>query len=643
MAYTPRKYNFDRRKFINSINSFLQFDASIASASGNPFYCEYTDIEDDVVHIGISSDSRVNTNYQPGQCKYPIADARTYFYSRLQQAHINTELIEQDYYDSVFHIMGVDGVTGLTNYGLMSFYCYNPVDGGIKTEQLTSEQAAQLMSLANNDEYYCAMRCTAWYGDTLPRTGGTGSTLFPVLRLNYSRQWTGAEWEEYLGNGIINPYGFICGYNTRGAWDTVTSYNYDVLSTNFFLYDGEKEPRTFEEALEKGKMHIWYDEYQYGMLFIKKSELIDILNSIGVPFSFSEDDCQNKPVDEFPDYKPIPDGQPENEYNVGGDGTGNNHNDKITLNNPSTKPYSVFNSMYAISGNSLTNLRNYLWRTDFLEDLRKLTSDPIENIVSCAMYPFNIPNHDSANCSSANVVIGNIDTSITASKILSGYNCLLDMGSLAIEEYWGDYADYSPYTRIELYLPYYGLISLDTNEVMGRTIHLYYVVDFTTGTTSSLLMCDDRLIDERTFNIAIQVPVTGNDNASYMRKAVISAVSGASTIALGTATANPLGILGGATTIASGVMDRRTIEKTGNTSPLNGLYMPQTAFITIKRPYKVVSANYTHDNGYPIDYYGMLSECSGYTRLANVEIDIDMSTEEREELKTILERGFYIE
>lgn len=62
---------------------------------------------------------------------------------------------------------------------------------------------------------------------------------------------------------------------------------------------------------------------------------------------------------------------------------------------------------------------------------------------------------------------------------------------------------------MELYIPFCGTIQLNPADIIGRTLNVQLVVDFTTGTATGFIMSDDLVIETVNGNIAIDIPVTG--------------------------------------------------------------------------------------------------------------------------------------
>ena len=74
-----------------------------------------------------------------------------------------------------------------------------------------------------------------------------------------------------------------------------------------------------------------------------------------------------------------------------------------------------------------------------------------------------------------NIVLGYLDSGVSALTVSEQFvniNC----GSVDVKEYFNDARDYSPYTTVEAYLPFIGMVKLKTEDIIGSkvTINYYY-------------------------------------------------------------------------------------------------------------------------------------------------------------------------
>ena len=116
----------------------------------------------------------------------------------------------------------------------------------------------------------------------------------------------------------------------------------------------------------------------------------------------------------------------------------------------------------------------------------------------------------------------------------------VDCGSLFIDEHYGSALDYNPYTKISLFLPFVGMVEIDTDEVMNQTIFIKYRVDIVSGTCVAKIFVGD--VEDKSclyqFNgdCAVSMPLNSADFSTY-RAAFIQAVKAVGAIATGGASA----------------------------------------------------------------------------------------------------------
>ena len=399
------------------------------------------------------------------------------------------------------------------------------------------------------------------------------------------------------------------------------------------------------------------------LMIFKKDTLVQILNEIGIPFTFSLDEAVNTPASEFSSgyiegYEPPdPPGQGENTTSDW-TGAGDNTEDSITLDSPSFTPFGDVMNQYALNALQLRQVNHYLFTADIFNDWDLLKNDPREGLVSCRYYPFELRLHDSEHISAdfEEIVMGGVQMdNISGLRILSGYNQVLDLGEFDIQEYFGGFLDYQ-LTTIDIYLPYIGWQQLNASHVMGRKLRIKYIVDLITGECACLLFSTDGSIDrlENVFQgvMGIDIPILTsnyNENVKQAGSSILSAgvaVGGAiATFATGGAAA-PIAIGAGAATIANSAATIATMQnhqKLG--TPVGSsmsLWMPQDIIFRITRPRKSEATEFKNRHGYRANFSTPLSEVSGYCQVDSPRLDIIATDREKEELKTLLQGGIYL-
>lgn len=210
----------------------------------------------------------------------------------------------------------------------------------------------------------------------------------------------------------------------------------------------------------------------------------------------------------------------------GGGGSFDNTSDQI---DDSTTPVfsfagSGFCRIYNPNLSQLQSLANYLWTdTTFLQTVvnhaKQLLEDPIEAIISLAMLPVAIPQG-----TAETVKVLFISTGVSMTPATTQY-VEVDCGTYTLEEYYGSALDYNPYTQVDLFLPFIGQVSLNTDEVMGHTIGVKYRVDIVSGLCVAKVFVDNDCMYQFSGNCAIFMPLNSADFSSYLSAAMTAATA----------------------------------------------------------------------------------------------------------------------
>ena len=277
-------------------------------------------------------------------------------------------------------------------------------------------------------------------------------------------------------------------------------------------------------------------------------------------------------------------------------------------------------------------LSNYLWSDLFdLDNIKKLFADPMDAILGLSIVPVAVPNG-----SPKTVKVSGIATDVTMLTCATQYvevNC----GSINIEEYFGAYLDYSPYTRAELYLPYVGTHPINVDDIMGKTVTVKYHVDILSGACVAYVKCGESVLYTFSGACASNIPVTGNSWTNVINGALNIAGSIGSMIATHGATApQALGTI--VNTAANSL--KPSIERSGAISGTAGLLNIQIPYIIITRPRQSVPTNLQHFTGFPSNITVNLSTLRGYTEIDKIHIEnVRATSEELDELERILKEG----
>lgn len=302
-----------------------------------------------------------------------------------------------------------------------------------------------------------------------------------------------------------------------------------------------------------------------------------------------------------------------------------------------------------------------------------LTNNPIDCIVSLQYLP--VKNMSTGN--ETTIKLGNKDTKVKAYPAKT--SMLYDCGNYEIYPRFGDnWIDRE--TKITLYLPFCGVVDLDPETYMGKTVNVEYAIDLTTGTCSAYVSFIGAgggkvITDIANGACAIDLPVTGiqqqtlnaqlfNASESTKQLKVNNALKGFKTLmgavsSLGGARANPLGAVSGI--LDSGVdlynifQDEKIADwnlqhtmiptkMIGASGGLNGAMCELKPTIIFSRPTTDYNAGtYGHSVGFACCKQGVLSAFSGYTECTNVDLSgFNATATEKNMIQTALSGGVYL-
>lgn len=339
--------------------------------------------------------------------------------------------------------------------------------------------------------------------------------------------------------------------------------------------------------------------------------------------------------------EPHPIDETENPYEPGGSsGTGggggsfDNTSTPIDIPNlPSISAASTgFISLFNPSLSELNDLASYMWSDLFqIDGWKKLFADPMDAILGLSIVPVAVPSGGKRE-----VKVGNIGTgkelTLAASQFVK-----VDCGSIDVNEYWGAYLDYEPYTQAQIFLPYIGTRPISVDDIMGKTVRVVYHVDILTGACCCFVKCGDSVLYTYNGQCSIPIPITGANYTSVVNGVISIAASVGSLVATGGSSA-PTAISSIATSAVNQMKPQ--VEKSGSISGSAGVLNMQTPYLILIRPRQALPAKQNEFIGYPSLITVQLTELKGYTEVQSIHLDnIPATQEELAEIESLLKGG----
>lgn len=305
--------------------------------------------------------------------------------------------------------------------------------------------------------------------------------------------------------------------------------------------------------------------------------------------------------------------------------------------------------VYNPTTNEINEFGKWLWTTfsgDLIDTIGKLFNNPMDAVIGLhELYCTPITGD------STTIKAGFLDSDVTSRLVTKRYveiNC----NAIAIPEYWGNYLDYAPYTKVHCYLPFIGVVELNPNDIIGHGVQVVYRVDTYNGSCIAMIITAKNSSESVKYqfsgNCAVEVPIT-----SGMKSAVQSALIGAGTCAIGAVAG---GVVAGAT-VSSGVVgasaargasqrglnSSNSVSHSGSFGSSFGAMGIKKPYFIVERPVQKVVPNYNEKYGYPAHKMVTIGDCSGYLRCRDFEFKSTTATEEEKKLiEDLLQKGVYV-
>ena len=281
-------------------------------------------------------------------------------------------------------------------------------------------------------------------------------------------------------------------------------------------------------------------------------------------------------------------------------------------------------SIYNPTLEQVNQFGSWLWSSNFVEQLKKLFSDPMQAIIGLhkVYSPVQTSGQGTIKC-------GYLDSGVP-SKLVSEQYVTVYCGSVDLQEYFGNVFDYPPYTEVSIYLPFIGIRHLDPSDVMRSTISVTYHIDVLTGACLAEVNVQRDAAGGTLYTFsgdaAVRYPVS---SGSYM-----GIVSGLIGVATSVVSGNLLPALGGVTRLHTNV--DRSGSFTGNAGAM-GSKIP---YLIISRPQTAMADQFETLSGYPSNTYTTLSACKGFTQVKYCHVEnLNATDAEKQEIEQLLKEG----
>ena len=272
---------------------------------------------------------------------------------------------------------------------------------------------------------------------------------------------------------------------------------------------------------------------------------------------------------------------------------------------------------YKIEQIELKKLSQFLWSSGFLDNILLVNNSPIENIISLKALIGTV----ATTGTSQSLVLGNVTT--TASATPCNESIVINVGSVTLPRKYNNFLDFEPYTKVQIYLPFYGCAMLDSSLVIGRTISIKYIIDVITATAKIKIIHDNKTLYEFKTTCGSDLPITSSNRASVEMGYLSSGVGMGVSIASGN-------VIGGLASGLSMAQSQYHSSTSGNVSGVLNFHDSRMITVLVDRPVYTELRNFNKTHGRVCNLSKTLRDLRGFTKCAeNVQIPFNCLDEER--------------
>lgn len=276
--------------------------------------------------------------------------------------------------------------------------------------------------------------------------------------------------------------------------------------------------------------------------------------------------------------------------------------------------------------------------TEISEQLLKCIFNPLQYIVSCMWFPFDVPTmNGDIDCGWWNVEVSGL---ARVSTLEWGTNFTIPIPKHPKTAARGQYLNLLPYARYLLEAGPWGIIPLDNFNLLDDTsLYCDYKVDLMTGSGRLNIQYRDKLAYQSIYTTQIGVPVQLGQNMLNQ-----GALMGSANGAVNTITSAISGDVGGMLFNGLGAIGNAANATQPISSSLgsNGTMAFHNAFGILADFLDVADDNIV-ENGRPLCAVRTVSTLSGYMICENADLDTGASPAEKETILSNLNGGFYYE
>lgn len=331
-----------------------------------------------------------------------------------------------------------------------------------------------------------------------------------------------------------------------------------------------------------------------------------------------------------------------------------------------------FATLFTPSKGQLKALADVMWDSNIFAALQNLVENIQDLFTSLAIVPFEVTAGSTVEVTWLGLPITNINLTLAAAQYYE-----FDMGSINLADdsrifTSGSALDYSPFSKLGIFLPFIGFQDLDIDECRDTTLGLKYRIDILSGTCVALISVNGNTIYQFSGNCLSQIPITNENMQSLVSDAVQVGIAATASHAASGAVSAAEGEWGAAATekelnqantqlahaqarsaatrgqlasaTANAAMGMKPhYGKAGSISASASLLAVKQPYLFLTTPRQSIPEHYQRYCGFPSNISGKLSSFSGFTVVEDIRLNgLVATSSEVAEIYQLLKSGVII-
>ena len=582
-------------------------------------------------------------------------------------AHSSIDTIRIDYantgrligyvHDGKISIIGAPGDL-VTNYKQIIYGAYSP--GGSFVDVLSLSVAEQFSIETGVVSFYMEPGKVKNVGDVLPDKG-TVLSEFPIPQ---NGEYVNYNWSAGLTDSVSDSFTFAFDDDTKCAlFKCETPYTHGVETRGYNLVNVNDMPSEMLKAandiaatanaapIEAGEWTAWHDFNAAGKNAVDGNPIVFFDLIMTSNLSEAQRYIQDGTIPSDARVNPSHVKKDTDSNEDGEDGGKSSTFDENEPSAPTVNSVKLSNlHNYWITQSQMQFFYSSVWETDLTDFVKGaftgIYSNLISNVVSLKFMPTTADNLGGTGDTSPVILGFKTYDDLTVQTIGDTTAPIVNIGSYKFAKEYNSFADYAPYTDVKLYLPFVGVVPLDTNLFMGSgggetaTLNVKAQYDLQSGLITYFLMRNKTMISSVSGRMAVEVPVSLQSGLDTFSTISRNFVGKATSFAGNIATGNPIGMVAD---IAQGSATAPPQTVFASTGGDGAFYAHPKCMIMIRHPQYNRPKNYSHVVGFPAYVTKKVSDLQGFNIVQNPVIPLadGMTGAEHDMIVTAMQNGLY--